>query len=142
MAAVGAPSAERTYRAELQGLRAVAALLVVVYHVWLGRVSGGVDVFFLISGFLVTGQLVRATARGRLDLRALWSRTAQRLLPAAFVVLAATLAAGALFLPENRWPQTAREVIASALFLENWQLASDSTDYYAQHEQASVVQHF
>ncbi|MDX3659914.1 acyltransferase family protein [Streptomyces sp. ID05-26A] len=139
---MGAPSPDRTYRAELQGLRAVAALLVVVYHVWLGRVSGGVDVFFLISGFLVTGQLVRATARGRLDLRTLWSRMAKRLLPAAFVVLAATLAAGALFLPANRWPQTAREVIASALFLENWQLASDSTDYYAQHEQASVVQHF
>ncbi|MGW6447316.1 acyltransferase family protein [Lentzea sp. NPDC055074] len=137
-----APSPDRTYRAELQGLRAVAALLVVVYHVWLGRVSGGVDVFFLISGFLVTGQLVRATARGRLDLRALWSRMAKRLLPAAFVVLGATLVAGAVLLPENRWPQTVREVIASALFLENWQLASDSTDYYAQHAQASVVQHF
>ncbi|MFJ5985997.1 acyltransferase family protein [Lentzea sp. NPDC092896] len=138
--AVRAP--DRTYRPELQGLRAVAALLVVVYHVWLGRVSGGVDVFFLISGFLVTGQLVRATGRGRLDLRALWSRMAKRLLPAAVVVLGAVLVAGAVLLPENRWPQTVREVIASALFLENWQLASDSTDYYAQHDQASVVQHF
>ncbi|SES30711.1 acyltransferase family protein [Lentzea albida] len=132
----------RTYRAELQGLRAVAALLVVVYHVWLGRVSGGVDVFFLISGFLVTGQLVRAAGRGRIDLRATWSRTARRLLPAAVVVLGTTLVAGALLLPENRWSQTVREVIASALFVENWQLASDSTDYYAQHEHASVVQHF
>ncbi|MET9224293.1 acyltransferase family protein [Lentzea sp. NPDC003310] len=141
-AAERAPSPSRTYRAELQGLRAVAALLVVVYHVWLGRVSGGVDVFFLISGFLVTGQLVRAVERGRLDLRATWGRMAKRLLPAAFVVLSASLVAAALLLPENRWPQTVREVIASALFLENWQLASDSTDYYAQHAQASVVQHF
>ncbi|MFD4635836.1 acyltransferase family protein [Lentzea sp. NPDC058436] len=137
-----APSPERTYRPELQGLRAVAALLVVVYHVWLGRVSGGVDVFFLISGFLVTGQLVRATGRGRIDLRATWSRMAKRLLPAAVVVLSATLVAAAVLMPENRWSQTVREIVASALFLENWQLASDSTDYYAQHEHASLVQHF
>ncbi|WP_090063418.1 acyltransferase family protein [Lentzea flaviverrucosa] len=135
-------SPQRAHRPELQGLRAVAALLVVVYHVWLGRVSGGVDVFFLISGFLVTGQLVRASARGKLDLRALWSRTAKRLLPAAFVVLGVTLTAAAVLLPENRWPQTVREVVASALFVENWQLASDSTDYYSQHDQASIVQHF
>ncbi|WP_414675507.1 acyltransferase family protein [Lentzea sp.] len=132
----------RTYRPELQGLRAVAAGLVVVYHVWLGRVSGGVDVFFLISGFLVTGQLVRATARGGLDLRALWSRMATRLLPAAFVVLGATVAAGVLLLPADRWSQTIREVTAAALFVENWQLAADSTDYYARNDQASVVQHF
>ncbi|MFD5829237.1 acyltransferase family protein [Lentzea sp. NPDC060358] len=135
-------SPPRTYRPELQGLRAVAACLVVVYHVWLGRVSGGVDVFFLISGFLVTGQLVRATARGRLDLRALWSRMARRLLPAAFVVLGATVVAGMLLLPPDRWSQTIREVTAAALFVENWQLAADATDYYAQNDQASVVQHF
>ncbi|MGI5499816.1 acyltransferase family protein [Lentzea sp. CA-135723] len=140
MARASAP--ERTYRPELQGLRAVAALLVVVYHVWLGRVSGGVDVFFLISGFLVTGQLVRATRRGRLDLPAVWSRMAKRLLPAAFVVLGVTLAVAAWWWPENRWAQTVREIVASALFLENWQLTADSTDYYAQHAQASVVQHF
>ena len=52
------PALVRVYRPELQGLRAVAALLVVAYHVWFGRVSGGVDVFFLISGFLLTGQLL------------------------------------------------------------------------------------
>ncbi|WP_394622009.1 acyltransferase family protein [Lentzea sp. JNUCC 0626] len=139
---VRASAPERTYRPELQGLRAVAVVLVVVYHVWLGRVSGGVDVFFLISGFLVTGQLVRAAARGRLDLRAVWSRMAKRLLPAAVVVLGATLVVAAWWLPENRWAQTVREIVASALFVENWQLTADSTDYYAQHAQASVVQHF
>lgn len=135
-------SPPRTYRPELQGLRAVAAGLVVVYHVWLGRVSGGVDVFFLISGFLVTGQLARASARGRIDLRATWGRMARRLLPAAFVVLGATVVAVFLLLPADRWAQTMHEVTASALFVENWQLAADSTDYYAQNAQASVVQHF
>jgi peptidoglycan/LPS O-acetylase OafA/YrhL len=114
----------------------------VIHHVSDGRVSGGVDVFFLISGFLLTGQLARAAERGGLDLRARWSRMARRLLPSATVVLLATIVAGALLLPETRWPQTVREVVASALFLENWQLAADAVDYTARNNTTSVVQHF
>lgn len=138
--AVAAP--DRTYRPELQGLRALAVGLVVVYHVWFGRVSGGVDVFFVISGFLLTGQLLRAGERGPIGLRRRWSRMVLRLLPAAFTVLLGTVAAGAVLLPEGRWPQTVREVVASALFLENWQLAADSVDYAARSNAVSVVQHF
>ncbi|HEY8374191.1 MAG TPA: acyltransferase family protein [Pseudonocardiaceae bacterium] len=130
------------YRPELDGLRAVAALLVVIYHIWLGRVSGGVDVFFLISGFLITGQLYRASTRQQLDLRRTWGRMLARLLPAAAVVLVTVTAAGVLFLPENRWLQTIREIFASALFFENWQLAADSVDYLARGNETSVVQHF
>ena len=102
----------RVHRPELQGLRAVAVALVVVYHVWFGRVSGGVDVFFVISGFLLTGQLARAAGRGPLELGRRWSRTLVRLLPCAVVVLVATVVAGTLLLPEGRWPQTLREVVA------------------------------
>nr|WP_083466633.1 acyltransferase family protein [Kibdelosporangium sp. MJ126-NF4]CEL17510.1 acyltransferase 3 [Kibdelosporangium sp. MJ126-NF4]CTQ91263.1 acyltransferase 3 [Kibdelosporangium sp. MJ126-NF4] len=139
---VSAPVERHRYRPELQGLRALAAMLVVVYHVWLGRVSGGVDVFFLISGFLVTGQLVRSVERGALNVRAFWGRLIKRLFPAALAVLAVVMAASVAFLPENRWFQTIREIVASALYLENWQLATDSVDYYAQNQTASVVQHF
>jgi peptidoglycan/LPS O-acetylase OafA/YrhL len=116
--------------------------LVVVHHVWTGRVSGGVDVFFLVSGFLLTGQLARAAGTGRLDLRRRWSRMILRLLPAAATVLLGTVGAGVVLLPEARWPQTVREVVASALFLENWQLASDAVDYTARTNATSVVQHF
>jgi peptidoglycan/LPS O-acetylase OafA/YrhL len=133
---------ERRFRPELQGLRALAVVLVVVYHVWINRVSGGVDVFFVISGFLLTGQLVRAADRGPIALGPLWSRTLTRLLPASLTVLLTTVVAGALLLPEGRWLQTVREVVASALFLQNWQLASDAVDYAAQNNTASVVQHF
>ena len=132
----------RGYRPELQGLRAVAVSLVVVYHVWFGRVSGGVDVFFLISGFLLTGQLVRAAGRGPLELGRRWGRTLVRLLPCAVVVLVATVVAGVLLLPEGRWPQTLREVVAAAVFLENWRLAADTVDYAARSAMSSPVQHF
>ncbi|WP_199432524.1 acyltransferase family protein [Qaidamihabitans albus] len=132
----------RRYRPELQGLRAVAALLVVAYHVWLDRISGGVDVFFLVSGFLITGQLVRVAARGRIEFRPMWGRIIKRLLPAALTVLLATMAVAVVLLPQHRWFDTIREVVASALFVENWRLAADSVDYFAQHDTASVVQHF
>ncbi|MCF7551020.1 acyltransferase family protein [Pseudonocardia sp. WMMC193] len=132
----------RRFRPELQGLRALAVLLVVVYHVWFGRVSGGVDVFFVISGFLITGQLHRAAARGTLRFRPMWARQAARLLPAAFTVLLGAVAAGWLLLPEARWQQTLNEVFSSAVFLENWRLAADSVDYAAQHNTQSLVQHF
>ncbi|MER5261841.1 acyltransferase family protein [Actinosynnema sp. NPDC002837] len=136
-----APAAGR-FRPELQGLRGVAAVLVVVYHVWLGRVSGGVDVFFLISGFLVTGQLLRAAAGGGIAFRTLWGRMITRLFPAALTVLTAVLVTGFVLLPENQWFQTIREVVAAALYLENWQLVADSADYFGQHNGASVVQHY
>lgn len=133
----------RRFRPELHGLRAVAVTLVVVYHVWLGRVSGGVDVFFLITGFLLTGQLLRAVeGGGGVSVRRLAVRTLTLLLPAALVVLLATATAGMLLLPESRWMQTAREVMASALLVQNWQLAADSVDYAARSNAASVVQHF
>ncbi|WP_233159201.1 acyltransferase family protein [Pseudonocardia sp. MH-G8] len=126
----------------MQGLRALAVALVVLHHVWTGRVSGGVDVFFVISGFLLTGQLARAAGRGPLELRRRWSRMVLRLLPAAATVLIGTVVAGAVLLPEGRWNQTVREVVATVFFVENWQLAADAVDYAARSNTTSVVQHF
>ncbi|MFD9893496.1 acyltransferase family protein [Amycolatopsis sp. NPDC059027] len=136
------PGSPRKYRPELQGLRALAASLVVIYHVWLSRVSGGVDVFFLISGFLITGQLFRAAGRGRIAFRPLWGRMIKRLFPAALTVLVAVAGVGILVLPQDRWFQTIKEIFASAFYVENWRLAADSVDYFAQHNTASVVQHY
>lgn len=136
------PVTRSGFRPELHGLRALAVALVVIYHVWFGRVSGGVDVFFLITGYLLVGRLARAAAAGPLPLGRMWARNAARLLPAATTVLLAILAAAALVLPLGRASQTLREVVASLLFLENWQLAADAVDYAARSNTASVVQHF
>lgn len=130
-------------RADIEGLRAVAALLIAVYHIWFGTVSGGVDVFLLLTGFLITGSLVRALERdGRIRFGAFWAKLVRRLFPAGAVVLAVVLAGAYLALPRSRWTDVIAQVQASALYVGNWRLALESVDYMARTEAASPVQHF
>jgi len=130
------------YRPDLQGLRALAVALVVVHQVWPDRVFGGVAVFFVVSGFLVTGSLLRATAGGRIEFGPLYGRAITRLFPAALTVLAVTMVVSVVVLPENRWFQTIREIVAAALYVENWQLGADPADQVGQPRESGVVQHF
>lgn len=132
------------YRRDIDGLRAVAILLVVVYHVWIGRVSGGVDVFLMISAFFLTGSFVRRMQSGKpLAVgRFLLSRF-RRLMPAACVVLAAALGACWLLMPQTAWPQLWRQGWASLAYVQNWVLADEGVDYYAHKGAlASPLQHF
>ncbi|MHA7285302.1 acyltransferase family protein [Arthrobacter sp. MDT3-44] len=137
-------SAERRFRPEVQGLRALAVSMVVVYHVWLGRVSGGVDVFLLVSAFLLTVTFTRRLESGQpLALAAYWLGLLRRLLPAAVVVLLSVLAATAVFIPSSRWRSVFDQTWASLTYRQNWQLAGDAVDYYAlNHSAASPLQHF
>ncbi|WP_285240673.1 acyltransferase family protein [Pseudarthrobacter sp. MEB009] len=132
------------YRPEVQGLRALAVLMVVAYHVWLGRVSGGVDVFLLISAFLLTLSFVRKAESGRpFGLLTHWLHLFKRLLPAAVVVILGVLAGTWLILPQSRWPEILDQAWASLLYRQNWLLADTAVDYYAQdHAGASPLQHF
>jgi len=136
----------REVRQEVQALRALAVALVVVYHVWPERLPGGfigVDVFFVISGFLITSHLLREVVRsGRVSVTRFWARRIRRLLPAAFVVLVACFVLVLLFVPKAAWPQSFVEIAASALYVENWVLAGNSVDYLAAANQPSIVQHF
>jgi peptidoglycan/LPS O-acetylase OafA/YrhL len=132
---------------EIQGLRAIAVGLVLLYHVSDARLPRGgftgVDVFFVISGFLITGHLTREARRdGTIRLRRFYERRARRLLPAAFVVLVATAAVTYLWVPQTLWAENGRQIIASALYVENWALASNAIDYAAPAADTSPVQHF
>ncbi|MDQ5863021.1 MAG: acyltransferase, partial [Actinomycetota bacterium] len=133
-----------TFRPEVQGLRALAVLMVVTYHVWLGRVSGGVDIFLLISAFLLTLSFVRKVEAGKaFNLLSHWLHLFKRLLPAAVVVLLGILAGTWLILPQSRWPDVLDQAWASLLYRQNWLLADTAVDYYAQdHSGASPLQHF
>jgi peptidoglycan/LPS O-acetylase OafA/YrhL len=130
----------------VQALRALAVLLVVLYHFWPNRLSGGyvgVDVFFVISGFLITSHLYREVAStGRISLARFYARRARRLLPAAMLVLVTTAIASFLFLPVTRWAANAGDILASTFYVQNWQLAARAIDYSASADAASAVQHF
>ena len=123
-------------------MRALAVLLVAGYHVFGSRVSGGVDVFLLLTGFLLTASTARRLERtGRVGARAFWTGLLQRLLPTTALVLVAAVGAGLLLLPASRWEATVPHWFAGALFYENWQLALDAVDYAAARDEASPVQH-
>ncbi|MEV7651501.1 acyltransferase family protein [Kocuria marina] len=132
------------FRPEVQGLRAIAVLLVVVYHVFMGRVSGGVDVFLLISAFFMTLSFVRRIEGGRpLGLGRYWLHTFKRLLPLATVIILFTLALIWLVFPRTDVAEFRSQGVASILYLENWALAANEVNYYAaDHSTASPFQHF
>lgn len=137
-------ASERKFLPEVQGLRALAVLMVVAYHVWFGRISGGVDVFLLVSAFLLTGQFTRRLEAGKsMELLRYWAHLFKRLLPMVAVTLLVTLGATYLFLPESRWESIFGQTWASLFYYQNWFLASESVDYYAaDHSFASPLQHF
>jgi peptidoglycan/LPS O-acetylase OafA/YrhL len=132
---------------EVQALRALAVMLVLLFHVSGGRLPTGgyvgVDVFFVVSGFLITGHLWReAEASGRVSIRRFYGRRARRLLPAASCVLVLTLMGVYLWVPETQWVEFGRQLVASAFYGENWALALNAVDYAAPGANTSPVQHF
>ncbi len=134
------------FRPEIQGLRGLAVAFVVIFHLWPAALPGGyvgVDIFFVISGFLITGLLARmALSEGRISLVGFYTRRVRRLLPAAIVTLMATLAGTLLFVSDAWWDETARQVMASALYVQNWRLADQAVDYLGAQDAPSPVQHF
>ncbi|MFY9636054.1 MAG: acyltransferase family protein [Cellulosimicrobium cellulans] len=134
------------FRPDIQALRAVAVGMVVLSHLWPHRLTGGyvgVDVFFVISGFLITSHLSKEIfATGKLRLVTFYSKRIRRLLPAAFVVLGVSLIWAVMILPFSRWKDTAQQVLASALYAENWVLAANAVDYSASTASATVAQHY
>ncbi|MET9190551.1 acyltransferase, partial [Streptomyces tendae] len=132
-------------RPDIQGLRAVAVGLVVLSHAGVAQVGGGyvgVDVFFVISGFLITSLLLRELATtGRVSLRSFYARRALRLLPASSLVIAVTLVGAWLFLSKARLAEYAGDALAGALYTLNFRLAAAGTDYLAQNGPPSPFQH-
>ncbi len=140
-----ATSRDRSIRTDIQVLRAYAVLGVVLYHLWPHALPGGyvgVDVFFVISGFLITAQLIRRRERGRIGLGEFWAARARRLLPASLIVLTASIVMTVVWAPATLIVQYLRSIIGSALYVENWVLAADSVDYLAHDNAPPIAQHF
>jgi peptidoglycan/LPS O-acetylase OafA/YrhL len=133
------------FRPDVEGLRAVAVGLVVLYHAGLASISGGyvgVDVFFVISGFVITMTLARELdRRGTISIAGFYARRATRLLPAATAVILVTLVAAWLWLPPVLLRDLTADALASTLYAINYRLASVGIDYFAT-ETPSLLQHY
>ncbi|WP_303968384.1 acyltransferase family protein [Sporosarcina ureae] len=133
----------KRFRPEIEGIRTIATLLIVIYHIWLGRVSGGIDVFFIISGYLMTLSILSRIERtGSVNFIDYFLNLTRRLFPQAIVVVIFTGIMAVIFLPQFEWGEIISHMMASTFYFENWRLAFDSVDYLAKDNLASPFQHF
>src|SRR5215218_2431236 len=137
---------EAAFRPDIEGLRAVAVLAVVLFHARVPGMTGGfvgVDVFFVISGFLITGMLWREVdSTGTVRFLRFYGARVRRLLPAGILVLVATVAACAWLLPPLQARSALGDAVASALYVGNCRFAVQGTDYLAADVPPSPFQHY
>jgi peptidoglycan/LPS O-acetylase OafA/YrhL len=135
----------RAVRVDIQGLRAIAVLLVVGFHLYADRLPGGfigVDVFLVVSGFLITSHLLRSPPRHAGDFAEFWGRRIRRLLPASLLVIVTTVVVGCILLPASQLAALSRDALASVLYVENWSLAAEAVDYLDADAAPSPLQHY
>ena len=136
----------RKYRGEIQALRTIAVLAVVVYHInpdWLPGGFIGVDVFFVISGYLITAGLLRRVAEhGRISAADFWANRARRILPAATLTIITVTIASLFILPRSQFATLSLQAVASGFYVQNYALAQQSVDYLAADSAPTPFQHF
>ena len=139
-------SARKEFRPDIEGLRAVAVVAVVLFHAETPGIGGGfigVDVFFVISGFLITGLLWReVSTAGTVRLRRFYGARARRLLPASAAVGVVTAIASAVLLPPLQAVGVLYDGIASALYVSNYWFISQGVHYFGGHKPPSPFQHY
>ena len=134
------------YRPALDGVRTLAVYLVLLFHTGMAWMAGGfvgVDVFFVLSGFLVTHVLLsEADSSGTIDLGRFYARRVRRLLPAALVVVVATCAVWTLVLSVVRRLQLVGDAQSALLYVANWRFLAQQQDYFASEVDQSPFLHF
>jgi peptidoglycan/LPS O-acetylase OafA/YrhL len=133
------------HRADIQGLRAIAVLAVVANHLagWPTGSFVGVDVFFVISGYLITGILVREfETRQTISFRGFYARRVKRILPAGLFVIGVTVCATRVLAGIDRYHTTAADAISAVLFSANWHFARTGVNYFNQSLPPSPLQHY
>ena len=137
---------ESRFRGDIQGLRGIAVGLVLLFHAEIPGFKGGfvgVDIFFVLSGYLITGNLLREVkATGRINFREFYARRIRRLLPASFLVLLVTLIAAIIWFPPLLMPGLAVDLSSAGLYGSNIDFAVRATDYFASSVIPSPVLHF
>ena len=131
------------YRYDLDGLRGIAIGLVVLYHVFVGRVSGGVDVFLLLSGYFFLGSQLRYADKPNASFNPWWPiwRTLRRLVPALALTVGATFLLVTFFTPQLLRTELVQQITATVFYYQNWELARQNADYAAASASTSPLQH-
>ncbi|WP_445444040.1 acyltransferase family protein [Clavibacter sp. km3a] len=142
-----APEGSRTssFRGDIQGLRALAVVAVILDHLLAWPSGGflGVDVFFVISGFIITSLLLRQHDKlGRISFADFYRKRVKRILPASTAVLLVTVLASWMVFLSGRASAIAWDSIAAFFFVANWRFAATDTDYWAADSAVSPVQHY
>lgn len=136
----------RGFRPDIEGMRAIAVVLVVLSHADIAGLAGGyvgVDVFFVVSGFLITALLLNElTMTGRISLATFYARRATRLLPASTVVLLFTVTASWMWMPATRFKSISLDAIYATIYGINWRLANEGVQYLNADAEPSPLQHF
>lgn len=134
------------FRRDLQGIRAVALALVLAIHAGVPFATGGfiaLDMFFVLSGFLITGLLVAELERtGTINVGKFYARRVKRIIPMAIVVLLASVVVAQNVVNPARSEPISHDIIAAAAHVVNWRFAAQSVDYFAPEVIASPVQHY
>jgi peptidoglycan/LPS O-acetylase OafA/YrhL len=139
------PENTKRFRSDIQGLRAIAVVAVVLDHLihWPSGGFVGVDIFFVLSGYLITGLLLRELERtGTISFRGFYRRRVRRILPAAALVLITTSLVGLVVFNSGRAAQTISDSVWALLFSANWHFAISGTDYFQSDGPLSPVQHY
>ena len=144
-APLGDEAGSRGFRPDVEGMRAVAIVAVLLCHAGVPFLAGGyvgVDVFFVISGFLITRLLLgEMEGRGTVSLRSFYARRAKRLLPLSALLLAVVGVLSIAIFSPLRATETSGDIVSSALYVANWHFAAQSVDYFAQGLEPSPVLH-
>jgi peptidoglycan/LPS O-acetylase OafA/YrhL len=145
-AALQRTASHALHRRDIDGLRGLAVLLVVLFHTQTGIASGGfigVDVFFVLSGYLITTNLLReAEATGRICLSTFYARRFKRLLPMSCLVLVFIVVAGKFILPKRDWAALSNDVQSAALYYANVHFGHRVTNYFDTHAANSPAMHY
>lgn len=138
-----ASSKTNVFRPEIQGLRALCALQIMVFHAWQIGTPIGVDVFIMISAFLLADSFVRACDKGQIpSVIKRWIQTFRRLLPPLVVAILFAIALTIMYLPKTRWLEVIKQSWASLFYYQNWYLQSELVDYFApDHSLSSPLMH-
>ncbi|WP_218418610.1 acyltransferase family protein [Alteromonas lipotrueae] len=132
----------KSFIPEIQGLRTLAALLVAVYHIWFNSVSGGVDIFFVVSAYFIAHSLNKYEVLSWREVSSYYSKTLRRILPSALIVFCCTCIIISIAIPFVSYKMEIKNAFSTFFFVENWYLAASGSDYLRQGESKSLFQQF